>query len=332
MTRVLPLLQRGWSLLLLPLSVLPFVMLGPRIAESHRNFDRTHKSGPIAAPPVVPSAAELGRWRSVAPYAGAVPVIAYRGVSDTGQGGSVTRAALARQMEMLQRAGFHAISIRQYSRFRQGLPAAPPSRPVLITFDGGRLESFRGADRVLQRHGFRATMFVVTGEVERRNPSFLTWRELQAMESSGRWDVQPQAADGNRLVAVDATGGAGEFYAYRRYTRSAGKETFAAWQERVTRDLFDARDAMVAQGFEPLSVAIPFGNYGQLRSNDPGIAPYLRSLLSTQFGIAFVSDERNEPPYSTREGEPARYEVRGGATADDLYGWLRSADPAERRP
>jgi hypothetical protein len=327
-TRMQPLLQRGWALLLLPLSVLPFVMLGPRIAASHRNFDRTHKSGPLAAPPVVPSPAELARWRPLAPYPGAVPVIAYPSV---GSNRGLTRAAFARQMEMLQRAGFHAISVQQYARFRGGLPAGLPSRPLLITFDGGRLDSFRSADRVLQRHGFRATMFVVSGEVERRNPDYLTWRELLAMERSGRWDVQPQAADGDRLVAVDPSGTPGEFYAYRRYTRSAGKETFAAWQERVTRDLFDARDAMVAQGFDPVSFAVPHGNYGQHGSNDPRIAPYMRSLLASQFGIAFVANERNDPPYTTRAGDPARYEIHAGTTADDLYAWLRSADPAERR-
>ena len=80
MTRAKPLLKRGWALLLLPLSILPFVLLGPQIAQSHKNFDRVHKSGPLTAPPVVVSPAEDARWQPLPPFTGAVPVIVYKGL------------------------------------------------------------------------------------------------------------------------------------------------------------------------------------------------------------------------------------------------------------
>lgn len=304
MTRLLPPLQRVGTLLLLPLSLVPFLLLGPRIAESHRNFDRSQKFSALAPPTVLLSSAEIERWRPLPAFPGRVPVIAYPAAG-------VTRAALARQLEMLGRAGMRPISIHQYARFRRGLPAELPPRPVLVTFEGGRLETFRGADKLLQLHGFRATLFPLTGEVDSRDRDYLSWRELHALQRSGRWDVQPGAFIGGRRLTVEPTGLAGEFYAYRRYTRSAGRETFADWQARVTRDVFDARDAMTAHAFDPVAFSVPYGNYGQRRSNDPRIAPWMRSLLATQFPVVFAGPG------------PDRFEVSAGTTADDLYRWLR---------
>jgi hypothetical protein len=329
MTRFMPLLQRGAALLLLPLSVIPFLLLGPQIAESHRNFDRMQKAAPLAVPAIALTNTESARWQPIPPYTGAVPVLAYRGIDDARRSPlSVTRAGFARQMAMLAHAGFHAISIEDYARFRRGESVQLPSRPVLITFDEGRLDSYRGADRVLQRHGFEATMFVITGKADRRDPFYLTWAELHKMERSGRWQVQPQAARGSGRVAVDSAGRMGDFYANRRFTRSEGEETFAAWQSRVTRDIFDARDAMLDQGFTPVAVSVPRGNYGQLDSNDARIAPYLRSVLSTQFGVVLAGDAWNTPAYSRRTGDALRYEAHAETRADDVYRWLRDHNPA----
>jgi hypothetical protein len=305
------LMERGGALLLLPLSVIPFLLLGPQIAESHRNFERTQESSALPAPIVVPSAGEAALWQPLpARQSGAaVPVLAYSGVGDTPP--AVTRLAFARQMEMLGRAGYRTISIHQYARWRRGVAAGLPPRPVLIAFDGGQLETFRNADRVLQRHGFRATVFAATAEVEHGNRDYLRWRELHEMEHSGRWDVQPGPYAGSPVVSVDASGRPGGFYAYRRYTLSGATESFADWQQRVTRDVFDARAAMVGQGFEPVAFSVPGGNYGQVESNDVRVASWMRSLLRTQFGTVLGS------------GDPRRFEVGPGTTASALYGWLR---------
>jgi hypothetical protein len=310
--RLRALIERGGALLLLPLSVIPFLLLGPQIAESHRNFKRSQESAPLPAPLVVPTARELALWRPPAAAAAAtvrVPVLAYAGVGESPR--AATRLAFARQMEMLGRAGYRAISIHQYARWRRGLPAGLPPHPVLIAFDSGTLETFRGADRVLQRHGFRATMFPSLAAVERGDRMYLRWRELHDMERSGRWDVQPGPYSGSTVVSIDASGRPGGFYAYRRYTLSEGVESFADWQRRVARDVFDARSAVAGQGFEPVAFSVPGGDYGQRESNDPRIAPWMRSLLRSQFGAVLAS------------GDARRFEVGPGTTASELYGWLR---------
>src|SRR5256885_13244219 len=147
-----------------------------------------------------------------------------------------------------------------------------PRRPVLISFLGGRLDSYRGAHRVLQRNGFKATMFVTSDAVRRENPKYLMWKELHAMRRSGVWDVEAYGHRGYTRVSYDARGDMAPFYAVRRYTRSDGLESFADYDQRVTEDVFGARNELRGHGFEPRVLAVPFGDYGQLATNDPRVA------------------------------------------------------------
>jgi hypothetical protein len=326
-TRLRARAKRGAALLLLPLSVLPFVLIGPGLVRSHAQFERDQKARALPAPAVVLSAAELARWKPLPAFSGAVPAIAYEGVGDDGAR-SVTHLQLARHLELLHRLGFETISIHQYRRWREGLPAGIPPKPVLISFDGGRLSSFRHADRLLQRYGFRATVFVPTARIADRDPEVLSWRELHEMSDSGRWDVQAEDSRGDARVALGSNGAMGAAYAFRRYTDSEGFEAYPDWQQRVTDDLFSARRALLAQGFDPAAFAVPGGNLGQSGTNDPRIPGFARGLISDQFGVALVRAPSNYPPYTRRRGWAARLEIGRTTTADGLYAWLRTKDPA----
>jgi poly-beta-1,6-N-acetyl-D-glucosamine N-deacetylase len=326
-TRLEGILGRPLALLLLPLSLLPFLLVVPQMVESRELYDRRHKSGPLPAPAVTLTPAQAARFQPVAPYSGAVPVLAYRGINDGNDPRAVTRQAFAEQMAVLARMGYRTISIDQYARFRRGDGRGLPARPLLLTFDGGRLDSYRGADRVLQRHGFRAAIFVVTGDIADEKPSHLTWRELHRLRDSGRWDIEPHAHRGNVRVAFDEAGHTAPYYAVRRHTRSRGLESFADYERRVTTDLFRLREEMIDHGFEPHAISVPDGDYGQRSANDPAIAPFLSDLLRRQFGAYFVRDALNDPDYTTRAGEPARYEAGSSTTADRVYMWLRDHAP-----
>ena len=324
---------RALSALLIPLSVLPLVLVAPLIADAYRNFDRRHNSAPLPAPELRLTAAQKLRFEPVAPLRGAIPVLAYRGIGRGGDGYSVTRRAFAEQMAAIQHMGFRTIGIDQYVRFRGGRLGGLPPRPVLITFDDGRLDSYRGADLILARFGFRAVMFVSTDQPGRKHPSYLTWKELHAMSDSRRWEVQPQAHEGHIRVAVDARGNTGPFYAARRFTRSEGRESFAEYEQRVTSDVFASKAAVEEQGFVPHAFALPYGDYGQLSANDPRIAPFMRDFLERQFEAVFVRDERNAPGYTRPGGAAERYQVHSETTTDRLYVWLRDNSPEwiERR-
>ena len=150
------------------------------------------------------------------------------------------------------------------------------------------------------------------------------------MDDSGRWDVEPQAHRGHRRVAYDQAGHTGPYFAVRRFTRSQGLESFADYERRVTGDLFAVAERMRDQGFDPHAIAVPEGEYGQRLTNDPAIAPFMRGLLTRQFGVYFARHERNEPGYATAAGDAQRLELHSRTTTDRLYMWLRDHSPGLR--
>jgi hypothetical protein len=329
MNRLLSALRRRTSLALLPLSVLPFVAGIPVIVQSHDRFDREHNMGPLPASRATLLAAETARFTPLPATPGKVPVLLWHGVGP--ERGSTSQHAFARQLALLKQLGYTAISTREWADFRAGGTSALPAKPILLTFDDGRLDSYRNADRVLQRVGMRAAMFVVTGAVESGKPEYLTWAELHRMQDSGRWDIEPKAHEGHARITVAADGTQAPFYAARRYTRSEGRETLAAWEARVSGDLFAVRDRFAAQGMTPHAFALPYGDYGQLSGNDPEIPALLRTLLTRQFGSFLVTaDGRDNDLSVPGEGASERYPIRPGLTLGQLDGWLRkqSAPPA----
>jgi biofilm PGA synthesis lipoprotein PgaB len=323
-SRLLTALRRRAALALFPLSVLPFLAVVPTVVRSHQRFQREHNMGPLPAPAAGLSPTEIARFRPFPARAGAIPVLAWHGIDDARDGYSTSQAAFARQLALLKRLGYTAISTRQWADFRAGRTTALPARPILLTFDDGRLDSYRGADRVLERAGMRAAIFVITGEIEKRNPFYLTWAELHRMADSGRWDIEPHAHEGHGEITVSPNGRRAPFYAARRYTRAGGRETLADWEERVASDVFTVRDRLAAQGMVSHAFAVPFGDYGQRTAADPAIRRLLSALLTRQFGNFFVQADDNDPGFTVPgSGAAQRYEMRTGTSLAQLYRWLR---------
>lgn len=321
---------RAGAFALLPLSAVPLLLIGPSIVGSHTRFDRKYKSPPHAAPQVRFTHTALKRFTTAPAFEGAVPVLVYHGINDENDNYSVSQEEFARQMAMLDRSGYETITIAQYLRFRSGNSSGLPPRPILITFDDGRLDSYRGADRVLERYGMTAVMYVITSPVKAGNPFQLTWQELHRMDASGRWDIQPHAHDGHRKVVSTPAGDLAPFYSNRRYTRSDGIESFADYTQRVATDIYALKDDFREQGLDAQTFAVPFGDYGQL-SDDPRVPRFLEDLFSTQFSVVFVQADRNDPGYTRPTGVTRRYELHTATTTADLHRWLMRHHPARVR-
>jgi peptidoglycan/xylan/chitin deacetylase (PgdA/CDA1 family) len=90
----------------------------------------------------------------------------------------------ARQMTWLKRRGYRTITQRElFEALMCGRRLGP--RPIMITFDDGYRDNFFKASPVLARLGMRATAYVVSGRISGRDPSFLTWPLLKALERRG---------------------------------------------------------------------------------------------------------------------------------------------------
>ena len=267
---------------------------------------------------------------SVHDYRGVVPVLLYHGVDVVPRPSepySISHAEFARQMAMLARDGFHAISIAQYARFAGGDVAELPDRPILITFDDGRLDSYQSADAILERYGMRATMFVITANADAAKPGYLSWSQLRVMVASGRWDLQEHAHAGHVRIPTGPGRRTGPYYANLIYQNGA-RERFSAFKRRVSSDILAGRRMLALQipGFEPLAFAVPYSDYGQQRTNYAPIPAWESGWLQRMFKVFFVQDHRvyNLP------GNPIgqRYGVRAATTAETLHAWLRQALPA----
>jgi peptidoglycan/xylan/chitin deacetylase (PgdA/CDA1 family) len=264
---------------------------------------------PLPSPPVHLSPRMRYMWEHFPHFQDVVPILAYHGVNSEENYLSVTRKRFAQQLLALKTAGFHSVTMAQYARYAAtGETTGLPPNPILITFDDGRLDSYRGADRTLARFGYTAVMFVVASFPEGRPGWALQWDELAKMEESGRWDIQEHAGTGHHHIEINADDKRGEYYAYRRW--SDGRlESFAEYKRRVTRDVDWGREMLADHipGYRPLAFAVPYSNYGQRFTNDPRIAPFFFHLLHSRFPVLVDGDYLDEG-----ENRPSEIKGRGG--------------------
>jgi poly-beta-1,6-N-acetyl-D-glucosamine N-deacetylase len=319
------------AFLLLPLSLVPLYFAIPRLRADAEAIDQDRRA--LSVPDFHPTKAELDAWRTVPEYEGALPVLAYHGIKEGTDHYSVSQVVFTKQMDMLRRAGFHTISMAQYVRFLAGDSSDLPDRPILITFDDGRLDSYRGADKVLAEFGFRATMFVIAGSVEQGARFYLNWDELRRMAHSGRWDVQEHAGVQHLEIPYDAEGHKGPAYANRRMEEDGSLESFTEYRRRVTGDIMWAKQTMSEQipGFTPWSFAVPYGEVGQNKTNDPRIPAFLDRFLGRQFRAVFLTWPPDYSTPSDRHERLPRIEVHRDTRTTELYRWLRDRIPYENR-
>jgi peptidoglycan/xylan/chitin deacetylase (PgdA/CDA1 family) len=105
----------------------------------------------------------------------------------------MTAALFDRQMALLHRAGYRAVSLGR----ALGLDgdAALGRRALVLTFDDGTLDFWDQAKPVLDKHGFTATLFVVSGHVGGRSTwdldlgepdrPLLSWDQLRELHRAG---------------------------------------------------------------------------------------------------------------------------------------------------
>ncbi len=136
-------------------------------------------------------------------FENSVPILTYHGIDENDTRYSVTPDAFNMQMAALAAAGFHTITSRQFVGFLRGT-ATLPEKPILLTFDDSVKSVWINADPILELYGFHGVVFTITGRVGAHQPYYMTWKEVERMAESGRWDFESHTKFGHSRVRVGA--------------------------------------------------------------------------------------------------------------------------------
>ena len=286
---------------------------------------------PQPAPTVVLTAEEKQVWAPLPPNRSEVPVLLYHGIGPASDFSDPADASygiefddFAKQLTLIKHAGYQTIDLPTFLRFVQGDPVDLPPRPLLLTFDDARADSWTGGDGILDKLGFNAVMFVDVGHVEDRSPEYLTWEELEAVQSSGRWQLQLHSGHGHQQIQYGP--GPNDYGAYYAFERQ--DERFAGWRRRVRSDNDWGQDTLARhiRVYQPLAFAPPYGTYGQDGTNNPRIPEDLLGWLTRRYDAVFTQD-RNALARQGSKQPLGRIQITRSTSGGDLHSKLLSGDP-----
>lgn len=132
-----------------------------------------------------------------------IPVLMYHSVSvKKGDPYCVPPADFERQMRWLHDNGYAALTLDALWADLQNREAFP-QKAVAVTFDDGYEDNYTNALPVLRRYGFRATVFVITGDIGDTRMGYLSAAQLLAMDREG-FDVESHTVTHRRLSELPA--------------------------------------------------------------------------------------------------------------------------------
>ena len=207
---------------------------------------------------------------------------------------SVTPEAFAQQMALLEAMQVHALTSSEFRAYTEG--AKVPPRSIMITFDDGARGVYRFADRILAQHNFHAVAFIITGFVGTRAPYYMTWKELDALALTGRWDFEAHTNVGHTKIPVDAIGTTGSYISNLEWIPAKSRlETVAEQRLRIETDLDICIKELASRGYgQGRLFAFPFSDYGA-PSNNPEVGPVLLAVTSARFSSVFTDDVKPHP-------------------------------------
>ncbi len=110
--------------------------------------------------------------QAITPDTAAIPILMYHNIAPAPRDLLVYRSlyvspgAFARQMWLLHRLGYTGLSMTAAEPYLRGEKIG---RVVVITLDDGYVDNVQSAMPVLQKYGFNATCYVVSGQIGRYN-------------------------------------------------------------------------------------------------------------------------------------------------------------------
>jgi peptidoglycan/xylan/chitin deacetylase (PgdA/CDA1 family) len=151
------------------------------------------------------------------PQPGGLRILLYHRVADGDDPLALAPRRFAEQMGHLAAEGYRVLDlVAALALLWRGVV---PERTVALTFDDGFADVAEQALPVLERHGFRATVFVTTGVVDGRvsfpwcdspQPRVLGWDEVVDLDRRGTLRFEAHTVSHPSLLALDEAAAAAE--------------------------------------------------------------------------------------------------------------------------
>ena len=244
-----------------------------------------------------------------------------------------TAAEADAQLAYLKANGYQAVTLAQYQAWLGGADIGV-AKPVLITVDDGT-NSEAAWDALLQKYGFKAVLFVVTGFADGKTPGstptdYLSWAKIQSFAANGRWEIAFHAGLYGHGDSYDSGAKIGTqsypvacpyFYSClsqttkttttivkrkRVTTTTVVPETPAAFKTAVTNEVTAglAELRLKVPTMSTLAWAAPFNDAGQWTNlyNDPSgqVQAWLPGFFASKFPIVFT--QTNPVTYGQASG------------------------------
>lgn len=201
------------------------------------------------------------------------PILIYHSIDDSASNISISAAEFEKQMDFLWREGYQAVPIERLAG--DGRNGSSSRKNVAITFDDGYGSVHSTAQPILQKYGFTATVFLVTGFAGRQagwsgaddGPKIplLTWAQAGEMVEAG-FEIQPHTRTHPHLTQIS--------------------------DDKARQEVADSRrDIEEKVGKTVRSFSYPYSDY-----ND-GVVAILRDLgieaaVTLDFGLSNLGDDR----------------------------------------
>lgn len=310
-------------------TVLSVALVGSIFAASFvYNWWLDNHTAQVVTQAATPAPADLAAYHAFAAVAPAEPpapiVLSYHNVASAPDGGryTVTAEHFEAQMRMLSEAGYRSISADQFVGYVNGT-WHPQGRTVLVTFDDGTSGLWVYADKILQRYDFHGVVFLITDSVNTKRPYYLSWRQVQKMAASGRWDFGSHTHALHYRAATGTDGKTRPVLTNRLDLGGQRRESLTAFEKRVRTDLTASKTTMTEHGLPaPRLFAWPFSSLVH-RATDPAAARYARNLVQDMFAANFSNPASNPRPVTRRDiasGIVERLEVMSTTSPRQLFG------------
>ncbi|HVN42817.1 MAG TPA: poly-beta-1,6-N-acetyl-D-glucosamine N-deacetylase PgaB [Steroidobacteraceae bacterium] len=207
-----------------------------------------------------------------------VTILCYHEIDDRSTslipGYALTPDQFEQQLQWLEQAGYHYVSLDQVLADRAG-KAPLPEKAVLLTFDDGYKSFYRSAFPILKAHHAPSVLALVGSwlDTEKDTVDFdgrsvpradlLSWADLKALAASGMVEIASHSYAMHRGIVANPQGNSEPMAIARHWIAEQGRyESEATYRTRIRADLKRNNDLIRRQlGRAPRTMVWPYGRY-----------------------------------------------------------------------